>query len=170
MHTYSQREQPFRWFKLQYLELYTSCFFLINFDTHFSRPAVSLQPQQCVHNCGLCYCRWEEFCCCFLVLFCCSMLQRPTMWLYATLSFCLCDASKLLGSCRTWISLWSLVIISTSMPVGVGWSDMSYQRRAPVTAFLTFWGTSWKLSSKVSLIIVDSGLQHPELWVGFIQS
>lgn len=60
--------------------------------------------------------------------------------------------SKPLASCRTWISPWSLVIISTSTPAGVGWSDMSYRRRAPVTASLTFWGTSWRLSSKVSLI------------------
>lgn len=54
------------------------------------------------------------------------------------------------GSCRTWMRLWSLVRISTSTPAGVGWSAMSSQRPAPVTVSLTFWGTSWRLSSKVS--------------------
>lgn len=70
----------------------------------------------------------------------------------ASFPSCLCDTLKPLGSCRTWISLSSLVIISTSMPAGVGWRDMSSRRRAPVTASLTFWGTSWRLSSKVNLI------------------
>lgn len=80
------------------------------------------------------------------------------MWIFTVLPLCLffpsrlCDALKPLGSCRTWICLWSLVIISTSTPAGAGWSNMSSRRRAPVTASLTFWGTSWRLSSKVSLI------------------
>lgn len=80
------------------------------------------------------------------------------MWILTILPLCisfpscLCDALKPPGSCRTWISPWSLVIISTSTPAGVGWSDMSSRRRAPITASLTFWGTSWRLSSKVSWI------------------
>lgn len=82
-----------------------------------------------------------------------KLFSNPTILsLCLSFPFCLCGTLKPLASCRTWINLWSLVIISTSTPAGVGWKDMSSQRRAPVTASLTFWGTSWRLSSKVSLI------------------
>lgn len=82
-----------------------------------------------------------------------------------------CGSLQLLGSCRTWISLWSLAIISIDTLVAAGWSDTSSQRQAPVTVSLTFCETNWRLSSKVSRNKAAEicGQQYLEEWAPFIR-